>query len=121
MDPNATHKVQPTAYTHAKVQAPQQVQVVVSGAGTCSCSWGKITKNSEADETSNLNVQVPGILHAVLKHGNALFTCPCTLLTGDKQHVIESLTLRSCTIKMLSLEKQCEVVVINEIQMIADS
>ena len=79
------------------------------------------TENSEADETSNFDVQVPGISRAVLKHGNALFARPCTLLTGDERRVVEGSTLSSCTVEMLSLEKRYEVVVIDEIQMIADS
>lgn len=79
------------------------------------------TENYEVDETSNLDVQVPGTPRAVLKHGNALFARPCSLLTGDERRVVDGATLYSCTVEMLSLEKRYEVVVIDEIQMIADS
>jgi hypothetical protein len=75
----------------------------------------------EVDETSNFDVQVPGTPRAVLKHGNALFARPCSLLTGDERRVVDGATLYSCTVEMLSLEKRYEVVVIDEIQMIADS
>jgi ATP-dependent RNA helicase SUPV3L1/SUV3 len=75
----------------------------------------------EVDETSNFDVQVPGTPRAVLKHGNALFARPCSLLTGDDRRVVDGATLSSCTVEMLSLEKRYEVVVIDEIQMIADS
>ncbi|KAI9452669.1 P-loop containing nucleoside triphosphate hydrolase protein [Russula earlei] len=77
--------------------------------------------NYEADETSNLDVQGPGTPRAVLKHGNALFARPCSLLTGDERRIIEGATLYSCTVEMLSLDKRYDVVVIDEIQMIADS
>ncbi|KAI9455720.1 hypothetical protein BJY52DRAFT_1224580, partial [Lactarius psammicola] len=56
-----------------------------------------------------------------LKHGNALFARPCSLLTGDERRVTEGATLCSCTVEMLSLERRYDVVVIDEIQMIADS
>jgi ATP-dependent RNA helicase SUPV3L1/SUV3 len=79
------------------------------------------TENYEVDETSNFDVQVPGNPRAVLKHGNALFARPCSLLTGDERRVVDGATLYSCTVEMLSLEKRYEVVVIDEIQMIADS
>ena len=76
----------------------------------------------EADETSNLDVQqVPGGPRAVLKHGHAHFARPCSLLTGDERRVVDGATLYSCTVEMLSLEKRYDVVVIDEIQMIADS
>ena len=77
--------------------------------------------NYEADESSNLDVHVPGTPRAVLKHGNALFARPCSLLTGDELRSVEGATLYSCTVEMLSLEKHYDVVVIDEIQMIADS
>ena len=77
--------------------------------------------NYEVDESSNLDVHVPGNPRAVLKHGNALFARPCSLLTGDELHNVEGATLYSCTVEMLSLEKRYDVVVIDEIQMIADS
>jgi ATP-dependent RNA helicase SUPV3L1/SUV3 len=73
-------------------------QIVPLGAETAD--------NCEVDETSNLDVQVPGTPRAVLKHGNTLFARPCSLITGDE---------------MLSLDKRYDVVVIDEIQMIADS
>jgi ATP-dependent RNA helicase SUPV3L1/SUV3 len=73
------------------------------------------------DENSNLDVHVPGTPRAVLKHGNALFARPCSLLTGDELREVEGATLYSCTVEMLSLEKRYDVVVIDEIQMIADS
>ncbi|KAH9053740.1 P-loop containing nucleoside triphosphate hydrolase protein, partial [Lactarius vividus] len=79
------------------------------------------TENNEADDSSNLDVQVPGIPRAVLKHGNALFARPCNLLTGDERRLVEGATLSSCTVEMLSLERRYEVVVIDEVQMIADS
>lgn len=75
----------------------------------------------EVDETSNLDVQVPGTPRAVLKHGNALFARPCSLVTGDEVRNVEGATLYSCTVEMLSLDKRYDVVVIDEIQMIADS
>ncbi|KAF8264654.1 P-loop containing nucleoside triphosphate hydrolase protein [Lactarius quietus] len=79
-------------------------------------------ENYEVDETSNFDVQVvPGTPRAVLKHGNALFARPCSLLTGDERRVVDGATLSSCTVEMLSLDKRYEVVVIDEIQMIADS
>jgi ATP-dependent RNA helicase SUPV3L1/SUV3 len=77
--------------------------------------------NYEVDETSNLDVQVPGTPRAVLKHGNALFARPCSLLTGDELRNVEGATLYSCTVEMLSLDKRYDAVVIDEIQMIADS
>ena|SRR6266850_113406 len=77
--------------------------------------------NYEVDETSNLDVQVPGTPRAVLKHGNALFARPCSLVTGDERRNVEGATLYSCTVEMLSLDKHYDVVVIDEIQMIADS
>lgn len=79
------------------------------------------TDNYEVDETSNLDVQVPGTPRAVLKHGNSLFARPCSLLTGDEVRHVEGATLYSCTVEMLSLDKRYDVVVIDEIQMIADS
>ncbi len=79
------------------------------------------TEHYEVDETSNFDVEVHGTPRAVLKHGNALFARPCSLLTGDDRRVVEGATLYSCTVEMLSLEKRYEVVVIDEIQMIADS
>ncbi|KAH8992185.1 P-loop containing nucleoside triphosphate hydrolase protein [Lactarius akahatsu] len=42
----------------------------------------------------------------VLKHGNALFARPCSLLTGDERRVVEGATLSSCTVEMLSLDKR---------------
>ena len=77
--------------------------------------------NYEVDENSNLDVQAPGTPRAVLKHGNALFARPCSLLTGDELRNVEGATLSSCTVEMLSLDKRYDVVVIDEIQMIADS
>jgi ATP-dependent RNA helicase SUPV3L1/SUV3 len=77
--------------------------------------------NYEVDDTSNLDVQVPGTPRAVLKHGNALFARPCSLITGDELRYVEDATLYSCTVEMLSLSKRYDVVVIDEIQMIADS
>ena len=77
--------------------------------------------NHEVDETSNLDVQVPGTPRAVLKHGNTLFARPCSLLTGDEMRHVDGATLYSCTVEMLSLDKRYDVVVIDEIQMIADS
>jgi ATP-dependent RNA helicase SUPV3L1/SUV3 len=77
--------------------------------------------NYEVDENSNLDVQVPGTPRAVLKHGNALFARPCNLVTGDERRNVEDATLYSCTVEMLSLDKRYDVVVIDEIQMIADS
>ena len=77
--------------------------------------------NYEVDETSNLDVQVPGTPRAVLKHGNALFARPCSLVTGDERRNVEGATLYSCTVEMLSLDKRYDVAVIDEIQMIADS
>ena len=79
------------------------------------------TDNYEVDETSNLDVQAPGTPRAVLKHGNSLFARPCSLITGDERRLVEDATLYSCTVEMLSLEKRYDVVVIDEIQMIADS
>ncbi|KAI0294676.1 P-loop containing nucleoside triphosphate hydrolase protein [Multifurca ochricompacta] len=78
-------------------------------------------ENYEADEASNFDMQVPGRPRAVLKHGNALFARPCSLLTGDERRPVEGATLSSCTVEMLSLDKRYDVVVIDEIQMIADS
>jgi ATP-dependent RNA helicase SUPV3L1/SUV3 len=75
----------------------------------------------EVDETSNLDVQVPGTPRAVLKHGNTLFARPCSLITGDEMRHVDAATLYSCTVEMLSLDKRYDVVVIDEIQMIADS
>ena len=77
--------------------------------------------NYEVDETSNLDVQVPGTLRAVLKRGNTLFARPCSLITGDEMRHVDGATLYSCTVEMLSLEKRYDVAVIDEIQMIADS
>lgn len=77
--------------------------------------------NYEVDETTNLDVQIPGIPRAVLKHGNSLFARPCSLLTGDELRHVEGATLYSCTVEMLSLDKRYDVVVVDEIQMIADS
>jgi len=79
------------------------------------------TDNCEVDESSNLDVQMPGTPRAVLAHGNALFARPCSLLTGDDRRNVEGATLYSCTVEMLSLDKRYDVVVIDEIQMIADS
>jgi ATP-dependent RNA helicase SUPV3L1/SUV3 len=88
-------------------------QIVPLGAET--------TDNYEVDETSNLDVQVFGAPRAVLKHGNTLFARPCSLLTGDEMRHVDGATLYSCTVEMLSLEKRYDVVVIDEVQMIADS
>ena len=79
------------------------------------------TDHYEMDETSNFDVQVPGTPRAVLKHGNASFVRPCHLVTGDEQRGVEGASLYSCTVEMLSLNKRYDVVVIDEIQMIADS
>lgn len=78
------------------------------------------TDNHEVDDTSNFDVQMPGT-HAVLKHGNPLFARRCSLLTGDERRNVEGATLYSCTVEMLSMEKYYDVVVIDEIQTIADS
>ncbi|KAN0107604.1 P-loop containing nucleoside triphosphate hydrolase protein [Russula decolorans] len=88
-------------------------QIVPLGAETAD--------NYEVDETSNLDVQVPGTPRAVLKHGNTLFARPCSLITGDEMRHVDGATLYSCTVEMLSLDKRYDVVVIDEIQMIADS
>ena len=88
-------------------------QIVPLGAETAD--------NCEVDETSNLDVQVPGSPRAVLKHGNTLFARPCSLITGDEMRHVDDATLYSCTVEMLSLDKRYDVVVIDEIQMIADS
>lgn len=88
-------------------------QIVPLGAET--------SDNYEVDETSNLDVQVPGTPRAVLKHGNTLFARPCSLITGDEMRHVDGATLYSCTVEMLSLDKRYDVVVIDEIQMIADS
>ena len=88
-------------------------QIVPLGAETAD--------NCEVDETSNLDVQVPGTPRAVLKHGNTLFARPCSLITGDEMRHVDGATLYSCTVEMLSLDKRYDVVVIDEIQMIADS
>lgn len=77
--------------------------------------------NYEVDENSNLDVQVPGTPRAVLKCGSSHFVRPCSLLTGDELRNVEGATLYSCTVEMLSLDKRYDVVVIDEIQMIADS
>jgi ATP-dependent RNA helicase SUPV3L1/SUV3 len=79
------------------------------------------TDHHEADETSNFDVQVPGTSRAVIKHGNLLFARPCSLVTGDERRSVEGATLSSCTVEMLSLDRRYDVVVIDEIQMIADS
>ncbi len=88
-------------------------QIVPLGAETAD--------NYEVDESSNLDVHVPGTPRAVLKHGNVLFARPCSLLTGDEMRHVDGATLYSCTVEMLSLDKRYDVVVIDEIQMIADS
>jgi ATP-dependent RNA helicase SUPV3L1/SUV3 len=88
-------------------------QIVPLGAETAD--------NYEVDETSNLDVQVPGTPRAVLKHGNTLFARPCSLITGDEMRHVDGATLYSCTVEMLSLDKRYDVAVIDEIQMIADS
>jgi ATP-dependent RNA helicase SUPV3L1/SUV3 len=88
-------------------------QIVPLGAETAD--------NYEVDDTSNLDVQVPGTPRAVLKHGNTLFARPCSLITGDEMRLVDGATLYSCTVEMLSLDKRYDVVVIDEIQMIADS
>jgi ATP-dependent RNA helicase SUPV3L1/SUV3 len=88
-------------------------QIVPLGAETAD--------NYEVDETSNLDVQIPGTPRAVLKHGNTLFARPCSLITGDEMRHVDGATLYSCTVEMLSLDKRYDVVVIDEIQMIADS
>ncbi len=88
-------------------------QIVPLGAETAD--------NYEVDESSNLDVQVPGTPRAVLKHGNALFARPCSLVTGDEMRHVDGATLCSCTVEMLSLDRRYDVVVIDEIQMIADS
>ena len=75
----------------------------------------------EVDETSNLDVQVPGTPRAVLKHGNTNFVRPCSLITGDEMRHVDGASLYSCTVEMLSLDKRYDVAVIDEIQMIADS
>jgi ATP-dependent RNA helicase SUPV3L1/SUV3 len=77
--------------------------------------------NYEVHENSNLDVQVPGTPRAVLKHGNSLFVRPCCSFTGDELPDVEGTTLYSCTVEMLSLDKRYDVVVIDEIQMIAGS
>jgi ATP-dependent RNA helicase SUPV3L1/SUV3 len=43
------------------------------------------------------------------------------LITGDEMRHVDGATLYSCTVEMLSLDKRYDVVVIDEIQMIADS
>jgi ATP-dependent RNA helicase SUPV3L1/SUV3 len=88
-------------------------QIVPLGAETAD--------NYEVDETSNLDVQVPGTPRAVLKHGNALFARPCSLVTGDEIRHVDDATLYSCTVEMLLLDRRYDVVVIDEVQMIADS
>ncbi|KAI0261788.1 P-loop containing nucleoside triphosphate hydrolase protein [Gloeopeniophorella convolvens] len=77
--------------------------------------------NREVDDNSNLDAQVPGAPRAVLKQGDPQFARPCNLLTGDEIRSVDGATLYSCTVEMLSLEKCYDVVVIDEIQMIADS
>jgi ATP-dependent RNA helicase SUPV3L1/SUV3 len=81
---------------------------------------GAEATDHEMDETSNFDVQVPGTPRAVLKHGNVSFARPCNLRTGDERRSVEGATLYSCTVEMLSLDKRYDVVVVDEIQMIAD-
>ena len=46
--------------------------------------------------------------------------CPCSLVTGEEQFIIEGADHQSSTIEMLSLQKHYNVAVIDEAQMIAD-
>ena len=47
--------------------------------------------------------------------------CPCSLVTGEEQFIIDGAKHQSSTIEMLSLKKRYDVAVIDEAQMIADS
>ena len=46
--------------------------------------------------------------------------CPCSLVTGEEQFIIDGARHQSSTIEMLSLQKRYDVAVIDEAQMIAD-
>ena len=46
--------------------------------------------------------------------------CPCSLLTGEERYIIDGAMHQSSTIEMLNLEKQYDVAVIDEAQMISD-
>ena len=46
--------------------------------------------------------------------------CPCSLVTGEEQYIIEDARHQSSTIEMLDITRQYDVAVIDEAQMIAD-
>lgn len=46
--------------------------------------------------------------------------CPCSLVTGEEQFIIDGARHQSSTIEMLNLKKRYDVAVIDEAQMIAD-
>ncbi|KAI0045789.1 P-loop containing nucleoside triphosphate hydrolase protein [Auriscalpium vulgare] len=76
---------------------------------------------AEPDEGSNIDALDPSDAKAISKHGNARFARPCNLITGEERRTMANATLYSCTVEMLQLDRRYDVVVVDEIQLIADS
>lgn len=73
----------------------------------------------EVDENTNLE---DGKGAAVQKKGREEWKKPCNLLTGEEQRVVENAQLTSCTVEMIERGlKRLDVIVIDEIQLIADT
>ncbi len=65
----------------------------------------------------------PGLLRAfdTAKRGNLAYIRPCNLITGEEHRIIaDSAPLTSCTVEMLSMRREYDVAVVDEIQMISD-
>ncbi|KAA1475850.1 P-loop containing nucleoside triphosphate hydrolase protein [Dentipellis sp. KUC8613] len=71
------------------------------------------------DEDSNLDAASTD--GAIRKLGDPRFARECSLMTGEERRLVEHAGLMSCTIEMLDLDKLYDVLVVDEIQMLADS
>lgn len=74
------------------------------------------------DENSNLDVPPPDQTKpAIRKIGDERYIRKCSMVTGEEVRLVADANIYACTIEMLALEKRYDVVVLDEIQMIADS
>ncbi|KAF5386983.1 hypothetical protein D9615_002048 [Tricholomella constricta] len=77
------------------------------------------TPPPEADTDSALDIG--NVAPAVRKLGNPKYVRVCNMRTGEEHKVVsEAAPLLSCTVEMLSIHKQYDIAVVDEIQMIAD-
>ncbi|KAI0062152.1 P-loop containing nucleoside triphosphate hydrolase protein [Artomyces pyxidatus] len=96
-------------------------QIVPLGMDETTPETSDDAASSASDDATLFDAEDPTKPAALRKQGNPRFARPCSLLTGEERKVIEYATLISSTVEMLNMRMVYDVVVVDEIQMIADS